>query len=86
MDKIDYQVEMEVVMFRCFQDGKRCVDYKIGDWNKDTFDTFEEAEAFCAHWANKERVVFGYCPIDLNTPIDMSITDFPIMMEIRAVE
>ena len=72
--------------FQCFQDGKPCAAYGIPSWDKDTFDTKEEAELFCAHWAypvGRDQVKEFIRPMELNVPVDMGITGVPVMMEIR---
>jgi hypothetical protein len=73
--------------FQCFQDGKPCSSYRIPSWDIDTFDTKEEAELFCAHWAypvSKDQAKDFVRPMKLNTPIDMGISEVPVMMEIRS--
>lgn len=72
--------------FQCFQDGKPCASYNIPWWDVDTFDTKEEAELFCAHWAypvDKEQAKEFVRPMELNVPIAMGISKVPMMMEIR---
>ena len=75
--------------FRVFQDNKRCNDYAIKGWTKDTFATLEEAQAFAVHWCYpcyiKDYKEWPH-PTKLNEPIDMSTHEFPIMMEIRQIE
>ena len=75
--------------YQVFQDGKPCASYKIADWNVDTFDTFYEAQVFAAHWAypvDKETAKQFVRPMELNVPINMSMCECPLMMEIRKVQ
>lgn len=76
-------------MFRVFENGKRCSAYNIPSWNIDTFKTKEEAEVFAAMWAypvSKEQAKEYIQKMELNVPVNMTMSEFPVMMEIRKVE
>jgi hypothetical protein len=72
--------------YQVFQDGKPCSSYKINGWNIDTFETQKEAEEFAVFWAypiSRNLIQSFYRPMKLNVPIDMSMGETPVMMEIR---
>lgn len=74
--------------YRVYQDGIRCKDYKVKGWDTDTFNTKREAEVFATLWCYP--VSFEHAPMysremPLNQPVDMSMCEFPVWMEIREV-
>lgn len=76
-------------LYRVYQDGVRCVDYKIGDWDQDTFDSLELAEVFATTWCfpmSFEDAKKCYKKIGVNTRVDMSMGEYPVMMEIKKVK
>ena len=78
-----------MIKYRVFQDGKRCASYKIPTWDKDTFDTFKEAERFATHWCypiGTDLIEEFLRPMELNVPTDTGWTEVPVIMEIREVQ
>jgi hypothetical protein len=74
--------------YQVFQAGIPCSEYKIPTWEVDTFETQKEAELFAVHWAypiSKNQIKEFWRPMKLNVPVDMGISEVPVMMEIRRV-
>ena len=63
----------------------------IGDckfWEKSIFDTYEEARLYAILWAypiNKAMAMKSQIDIPVNTPTDLSMSEHPVMMEIKEV-
>ena len=61
-------------------------------WDNSVFDTFEEANIYAVLWARPYDLQMAqvasknYLKMEINSPIDMSYCEFPIMMEIREVK
>lgn len=78
------------VGYRVFQDNKRCRDYKITGWNKDTFVSLADAIKFAHLWAyplQKEDLYDK--PLQtmrVGQVYDMSMCEIPLEMKIEHVE
>jgi hypothetical protein len=76
--------------FACYENGKRCNTLGMsGGWNNDCFATIHEAELFCFLWAYPYGIHIAgdsYTPMELSRPINMSMSEHPVMMEIREVD
>ena len=83
--------------YQVFQDDKPA-DTKsypeIGQglgWDNSVFDTFDEALYYAYEWAYPHWRGFEFgedytTKMELDTPVNMSMSEFPVMMEIREVE
>lgn len=85
-------------MYRVFQDNIRCNDYNLLGWEKDTFDTKDEAFIYMIQWSfplsNKEaegvyyneKNELSYKNLELGKEYDMSMGEIPVMMKVEFVE
>ena len=71
--------------YQVFQDGKPadCHNFDVHEsWSKSTYNTFDDAVAYAHRWAYPSEDS-SYHKMEIDTPIDMSMCEFPVMMEIR---
>lgn len=76
-------------MYRVFEAGKRCDDYKIPGWlGQDTFDLKRDAEIYAFLWAysvSKSEAEKEAPEMETGVDYDYSTFEFPLMMRIEEV-
>lgn len=80
--------------YRVFQNGKRCNDYNIKNWDNDTFSTLEEAIFYAHYWALplpyknlKQAAEQGQLTqMEIGKTYDLSYTHESVMMHIEIVQ
>ena len=75
--------------YQVFENNQPCSTYAIKGWEKDTFDTFEEAQKFAVEWCYPAQIDDfreWLHPTELGVPINMSYCEFPVMMCIKEVQ
>lgn len=63
--------------------------YGIGDWNKSIFEDWDDAVLHAHRWAYPhefETIKDCFIPMVENFPVDMSMCEIPVMIEIRKIE
>jgi len=86
--KMKYQVFQDNEPADCFHQNNIS-----RTWNNSIFDSFEEAIKYAIHWSYPydseeiEKVYNGYWKdkVIVNIPVNMSICEFPVMMEVREI-
>jgi len=78
-------------MFQVFQDDKPadCFGYpSCKDWKNSKFETLEDAIRYAYHWAYPlpeeeiDKLVRNY-PLEVGVKHNLSMSEFPVIMEIR---
>jgi hypothetical protein len=78
-----------MTQYRVYQDGKRCSEYGLKNWDIDTFETKLAAEQFAVQWAYPigiDKLCRFWAPMELGKEYDFGMYEVPVMMKIEEVQ